>query len=172
TDPTHEVLLDPAGHLGGLHPLEESLRLDAQLGGVAHEVALSQTVLVLVKAIVHFPELPAFRRSLGGRGGLCRVRMNLAQREVAEDEPQARSEMVLDRLDDRVRLPAIRALVVAVLDECDRRIGTALSVIAVPHRQREVPHFRPVHVTAPFLSIDSSASRMPSAPGLIPTGET
>ena len=59
-----------------------------------------------------------------------RVRVDLAQREVAEDETQPVAQPRLHGFDHRGGLPAVRALVVAVLDQGDGRVGRALGVVS------------------------------------------
>jgi hypothetical protein len=56
--------------------------------------------------------------------------MHFAQWEIAEHEAQALAERSLHRLDDRIGPAAVRALVVAVLDQRDGRRVRALDVIA------------------------------------------
>src|SRR5437870_13419624 len=57
------------------------------------------------------------------------MRVAFAERKMTKCEPQARAHRLLDRLDDRVRSAAMRALEVAVLDQRDARIGGALDVV-------------------------------------------
>src|SRR6266516_3853288 len=93
-------------------------------------------------------------------------------REVAKDEAKPLAHPRLYLLDDGVRGTAVAALVVAVLDERHRRIRRALNMVAAlcdRHRQHRRPLGR-AHESS--FARPSSARRMPSAPGLIPTGET
>ena len=80
---------------------------------------------------MHLPELALRRRRLGRLGGVLGVRMGRREREVAEHEAQLGRPAGLHLLDDRVRRAAVRALVVAVLDQRDRRVGRALDVVAL-----------------------------------------
>src|SRR5439155_5783374 len=97
-----------------------------------------------------------------------------ADREVAEDEPQLLLHPFLDLLDDRVGLPAVRALVVAVLDERHRRVARSLDVIPFLRHGQDQAGFpsRGSHRATPFAARSSSARRMPSAPGFTSVGET
>jgi len=77
--------------------------------------------------------------SLVGAGRLrcvLRVWVCRTDREVPEHEPELFSHPFLDLLDDRVGLPAVGALIVAVLHEGHRRIRRPLDVIPLlRHRQ-------------------------------------
>src|SRR4029453_4112243 len=96
------------------------------------------------------------------------VRMCRRDREVPKDEAKPVSHRLLHLLDDRIRGPAVGALVVAVLHEGHVRVGRSLDVVAiVGYRQREC--CLPLR---PHEGSSSSARRIPSAPGLTPTGET
>jgi hypothetical protein len=94
--------------------------------------------------------------------------------EVSEHEPEPISHPRLYVFDDRVRHAAVRAFVIPVLNERDRRIRDALRVITrLVHRHGE--NCGPLclaHVSSPCPFNPSSAPRMPSAPGFSPTGET
>src|SRR2546421_549037 len=86
---------------------------------------------------------------------------------------QSRSHLLLDRLDDGVRAPAVRALVIAVLDQCNGRIGWALDVVPLAHRQGQCcGRVAPGHAGVRSPASASRARRMPSAPGLTAMGET
>src|SRR5437868_14730142 len=122
-------------------------------------------MLVLVEQVVHLPEAALQRRGLGRLRRADRVRMDLREREVAEDESQVVAQRLLEALDDAVGAPAVRALVVAVLHQRDGRAGASLDVIARAHLGPEMAHrFSRCRL--------SSASRIPSAPGLTARGET
>src|SRR6202035_386728 len=101
-----------------------------------------------------------------------RVRMNAAQREVAEREPESIAELLADLLHDGMRRAAIRALVVPVLHQCDAGPGWTESVVALVQRRGELGGRRGHHATAAGTCMVSSARRMPSAPGFTPIGET
>lgn len=55
--------------------------------------------------------------------------MRFNQREVAEHEAQLVAEALLQLFDHWVSLTAVRALVIAVLNEGYRRIGRALRMV-------------------------------------------
>src|SRR5882672_6503160 len=96
-----------------------------------------ERALVLEDRIVHFPELALVRRRLGGLGRVLRVRVHLAEREISKDESEALAKLLLNGFHDRIRAPAMRALVVSVLDERDGRAGRTLRVVARANRQGE-----------------------------------
>src|SRR5687767_1427905 len=99
--------------------------------------------------------------------------MDLRQRKVAEDEPQLGAQLLPDRRHDGVGAVTMRTLVVAVLDERHGRVPRANSVIILAHVGTQRSLFVRAHPAASELWACrfSSASRMPSAPGLTPTGE-
>ena len=75
--------------------------------------------------------------------------------------------------DDRMRRAAERALVVAVLDERHRRRRRPQDVVALADRDGQSWALEvDAHAGTGAAGIDSSAARMPSAPGLTPIGET
>jgi hypothetical protein len=83
---------------------------------------------------------------LRGFGGVFRVLVDVGERKIAEGETEAVAQALLDGLDDGIGFPAIWTLVIAVLNQREGRVNRPLN--------------------------SSSAARMPSAPGLTPTGET
>ena len=119
---------------------------------------------MLEQDVVHLPEPSLQPRGFGGLGGRQRVRVRLGEREVAEDEAQSVAERCLDRLHRVVGLSAERAFEIAVLEQLDGRIRVALYVIVGSDRRLQGHDFFPFMV--------SSASRIPSAPGLMPIGDT
>src|SRR5256884_9671434 len=171
----------PAGHARAPRRGEGPRReLAAHAGGVEAEVTrvLDQVVVVkrelaLEQAVAHLPELPLRARRLGGLGRVLRVRMALAQREVAEHETQPPSQALPELLDDRVGAPAMGTVVVAVLDQRDGRLRRPLRVVPLARRERERGRRGALaHAGALAPASGSSARRMPSAPGVTSTGET
>src|SRR5439155_1004635 len=79
--------------------------------------AVFERLLPVKQQLVHVPEPALQRRSLSrGRRGQG-VRVDGGQREMPECEPHVPAELLLDTLDRVERLPRVRALVVAVLDD-------------------------------------------------------
>jgi len=71
---------------------------------------------------VHLPELSLRTGSFSSLRREARVRVGFGERKVTEHETQLTSKIFLRFLHYRVRHAAVRALVVAVLDQRDRRI--------------------------------------------------
>jgi hypothetical protein len=71
--------------------------------------------------------------------------MRVAHRKVAEDEPHGVAEFGEHMLQDQVGAAAVRAFVVAVLDEHDRGVGRAKVVILRTDRRVQLSLF---HVRA------------------------
>ena len=66
----------------------EAVDVEAEVGGVADEVAGREVVLVREQQVVHLPEPALRRRRLGSLGGELRGRVHVGQRQVPPDEPQ------------------------------------------------------------------------------------
>src|ERR1700730_18611539 len=87
--------------------------------------------------VVHRPE-PVLRSGrLRGERGPPRVLMLAHEREVPEDEQDAVLIRGQDPLEAGQRLHAERALVVAVLDQLDRRVGRPELMVLLAHRPRQ-----------------------------------
>ena len=106
--------------------------------GVAEEVVVPQRVLVLEQKVVHLPERALLRRGLGRLRRLLRVRVDVVERQVPPDVGDV-AEVAQQLAHDRLRLAAVRALEVAVLEHGDRRVDRAADVVALRvDRLREV----------------------------------
>jgi hypothetical protein len=81
------------------------------------------------------------------RGGLC-VRMTVVQREIPEYKPQALPEVLLDRLDDRIRVPAMGAFIIPKLDQRASGVFIPLDMIRGVYR-----HFESAHETLLFRQL-------------------
>ena len=93
----------------------EALEVEAELLGVAAQVAGSQLVLVVEQQVVHLPERALGGRRLGGLGGELGVRVDVGERQVAPDVADV-AEVGEQLADDRLGPAAVGALEVAVLD--------------------------------------------------------
>ena len=78
---------------------------------------------------------------LGGFGGVLRVRVLPVQREVAVAETHPVAQFVAHLTDHRMSAGAIRALVVTVLHDLQRRVARSLHVIAGVKRIGELRRF-------------------------------
>src|ERR1700722_9797931 len=125
----------------------------------------AELVLICIKPIVHLPEEVMRSCVFSGLRRRLREWVRLGQWEVPEYEPELLGETLLRPLDVRKCEPAIAALIVAVFDERDRRGHGALNVVS--RRNRCSQHAHDETLTGSC----SSASRMPSAPGLTAIGE-
>src|SRR5262245_23552376 len=107
------------------------------------------------------------------------VGMHLRKGKVTKSEAESAAQPLLHLFYDRVGLAAVRALVIPIFDECRGSVRRSLHVIAIADRENQT---RNAGLTAGHgLSdqagraaaggSDSSASRMPSAPGFTPIGE-
>ena len=79
---------------------------------------------------MQLPEAALRRRGLGGLGRRLRVRVDVVERQVAPDVAQLVAEGLEQLADDDLRLTAVAALVVPVLDEGDGRRLRAADVVA------------------------------------------
>src|SRR6266496_5302833 len=84
------------------------------------------------------PELSLGVGGFGRLGGTQRMRMNRDQREVAEDEAQLSTELLLQGVHGGERLAGVGALIVAVEHQCQRGIVWPLYVVAVGYRRRQL----------------------------------
>ena len=116
----------------------ELVGVEPDLRRVPDDVADLKRALVVHQHVVHLPELALDGRRLGGLGGQLRVRVDLGERQVPEDETQL-AVLADHPADGGLCLPAVRALEVTVLDEGDEGVLLrAADVVALRvdrHRQ-------------------------------------
>src|SRR4030095_13791871 len=79
--------------------------------------------LVLVKQIVHLPELALKTRRGGGVGGFERMVVNWRYREVVKGDLKPTAVFALQSFEDRVQSAAGWALIIAVLIDCNNPFG-------------------------------------------------
>jgi hypothetical protein len=141
-----------------LHVLPNSLEVDTivHLGGVARQVQTErfgiavklldlEVRLMVEQEIVHGPELGLCRRALCSLRGVQGMRMNLFQRKVTIDEPDAPGEAGKQQLDRRCSLLAIGALEVAVFDNGHGGVRRADHMIGRSHGRRQFNSVGSVH---------------------------
>ena len=116
-DPAPEVTLDPVDGVLTVAVAVKFRDVQPKLACIAPQVFVLESPLAVKKQVVHLPEPALERRGLRRAGRRERVRVDLGQREVPEREPYRDARLALDTLDRPVRLPRVRALVVAVLDD-------------------------------------------------------
>ena len=66
----------------------EAQGIEAQIRGVAAKVPIGERALILEEHVVHLPELALRGGGFGGLRGALRVRVDVAQREMSEHEPE------------------------------------------------------------------------------------
>ena len=98
----------------------EPLDVEAQLLGVADEVARLEGVLVCEQEVVHLPEGALVVCGLGRLGGELRIRMDVGERQVPPDVADVGGEAAQQLADDRLGHPAVGTLEIAVLDDGHR----------------------------------------------------
>ena len=108
----------------------EPFDVESELLGVADEVAEGEGVLVVEQQVVHLPERALVGGGLGGLRGKLGVGMDVAERQVPPDVADV-AEVAEELADDRLRLPAVGTLEVAVLDKRDRRLERPANVVAL-----------------------------------------
>ena len=160
-----EIFADPFGERFVLERLGQVGGVEIQVSGQFLVQFRTKVDLILKKLAVHGPELSLGAGKFGGLGRGFGFGVDLGEGKVAEDEAQLVAKMLLDAGDDTESDGAMRAFVVAVFNQCDGGIVAALYMVFRADRDFEGAHL----ATSVFRA--SSASRMPSAPGLTPMGE-
>src|SRR5919106_3219923 len=98
----------------GAEVVPKALEVETELVGVAFEIGQLECLLVADKEIVHWPERPLCCGGLGRLGRQLRLRVDVAQREVAPDVAQFGREVGEQLTDRRLRPAAVGALEVSV----------------------------------------------------------
>ena len=145
---------NPAGRPGtyvGLDAARDRVRpevrgelreIERKRGRVVTKVFGCKLLLVLEQAVVHGPEPPLPVGRLGGRGRAQRVRVRLRQRELTEHEGELVTQVFLYSFHVPVRLAAVGALEVAVLDELQGSVTAPADVVGIGDLDVEgVRHF-------------------------------
>jgi hypothetical protein len=101
-----------------------------QLLSVGDQVVRDECVLVGEQEIVHLPERALVGGGLGGFRGELGAGMDVVQRQVPPDVAHV-TEITEELADDRLRLPAVGAFEIAVLDDRDRRLDRSANVVAL-----------------------------------------
>ena len=113
--------------------LLKALLLESDRRGVFREVSIVERPLMFEEGSVHLAEAPLSRSGFRCFSRMLGMRMYLGEREVPEDETQARTELFLNAFDYRVRTAAVGTLEIAVFDE---RHGGILGARCVRHVRR------------------------------------
>ena len=125
-----DVLGDARGADAFAQVVGEAFDVETELLGVADQVVELERVLVLEQEVVHLPERALLGGGLGGLRGELSVGVDVVQRQVPPDVADV-AEVAQELADDRLRLPAVGALEVAVLDDRDRRLERPADVVAL-----------------------------------------
>src|SRR5580692_5984471 len=109
--------------------------------------------------------------------------MRLRQRKIPKDEAQFLPQRLLQLFDHGIGGATVRALIIAIFNEGQGSVGGALGMIVGRNGRGERGRF--VHDASWFgwcayfgavsflrWAMAARAFKMPSAPGLMPTGET
>ncbi len=111
--------------------LLEALDVEADFPGIRDEIPLAEPVLVGEQLLVHLPERALRARRLRGLSRELGVWMHVGERQMAPHVPDLIAEGREQLADHRLRLPAVRALEVAVFEQRDRRIVRPAHVVAL-----------------------------------------
>jgi hypothetical protein len=114
----------------------EPCDVESKVGGIPPQV-VGECLLVAEEQLVHVPEPVLEGGGLGRSGRGQGVRVDPGQREMPEGEPHTVAQFCLDALDSPKRLPRVRALVIAVLDNQPTRSWAADAI------HRLVDRFQP-----------------------------
>ena len=102
--------------------------------------------------------------------------VSIRERKMPEGKTEIVPKSALNFFDDWLNFAAKRTFIISVFQQCNRRVNRALKVIAFRVRQLEihlVDHLAFIIAGTVCLFRKSfNAERIPSAPGLTPTGET
>jgi hypothetical protein len=97
-------------------------------------MSVIERTLVFIKGIVHLPKLipfPSFLRSLRCVFGMG---MHLRERKMTKDKPQSIAKLLSNFLYDRVGRAAVRAFIVAVLQQGHGRCCRTPDMITLAYR--------------------------------------
>jgi hypothetical protein len=96
----------------------------------------------------------------------------VAKWKISKHELQRIRQRPFQFAHDKVCFPAMRTLKIAVLEQYDARIRRPALMIGFTNGKRQIGFALRSHVVTSCRElIFSSARRMPSAPGLTPTGD-
>jgi hypothetical protein len=115
--PARYVFLDPRPVATFAQRRVELTDVHPDLTCIAAKVGQLERLLALEEQIVHLPEAILSGGLLGGLGGELGVRVDLAKREMAEDEAEPVAEVALDRLHGAVCGARVGTLVVPVHEQ-------------------------------------------------------
>src|ERR1700686_5690779 len=141
---------------------------------MSDKLRMRKLVLMFIEGIVHLPKLSLRTRCFRCFSRCLGMSMNRCERKIPKNKAHVAAQGALKLLDHGMGFATIRAFVVAILEQRYWRVGRSLNAIVRPDIQPADSIICPSsrHAAAPFSSKSSRASRIPSAPGLMPIGET
>ena len=126
-----DVLGDPRGIDAAAELVPEAVDVEVELLGIADEVLRRQSVLVLEEEVVHLPVLSLRGRRLRGLRRELGARVDVRERQVAEDEAQLVTKVGDEVAQDRLGAPAEGTLEISVFDERHRRAFRPADVVTL-----------------------------------------
>src|SRR5437016_2192481 len=144
----------------GIDRCDEILKLERSVVAVA----VDEERWGAVDAAAHAAEEVFFdpRREFPRFRGGFRIRVHFAQGEISKHKPQSLSKMLPHLFDDRVSMPAVRALVIAVFDQDDGGLFVPLNVITGGDGRLQRGHDRSFTISTSLPAPEGSRRR----PGL------
>jgi len=96
--------------------------IQAKRCGIFGQSFILESILIFKKQIMHSPEISLVSCCLRGLCGMLGVRMDVRQRKIAKSKTQIITELLLNRFNDWMGLPAGRTFVVTIFQQRDRSI--------------------------------------------------
>jgi len=131
--PVPDAFLDIALYPVRVRPVDdliaEPLSLQSDPRGVADQGLEIELRRGPQQELVHLPEFALRGARLRGFRSLLRVRVKLRNGKVPEDEPDQAGEPLQQPVHVACRAPAVRAFIVAVLDDGHGRVCRAENVV-------------------------------------------
>src|SRR6266404_8360243 len=112
-------------------------RIEMYSRRVLADIIIGERVLVLEQEVVHLPKLSLNASRFGSLGRVLRMRMRIDHWKIAKDKAEAIPQAFLNLLYGWISVPAVRAFIIAVFDQYDRRINATLNVISSCNRPDE-----------------------------------
>src|SRR5690242_15373601 len=111
---------------------------------------VAERILIFKEQVVHLPEFSLCTREFRTLRAFESIRMYFVEREIAIDKAQALAKILLQTLDDRVGVAAVRTLIVAVLNQSDAGLAWAFGVIFWPYGDRKSTRLNSSHMSISY----------------------
>ena len=102
-----------------------------QFRRVPGQILVFESILIFEQEVIHLPKTSLRAGCFGSFSRLFSVRMHRSQGKISKCKTQIVSQIPLNRLDDRISLPARGTFVIAIFKECHQGIDKPLDVVAV-----------------------------------------